>query len=137
MFKLDFVTPEQKIVFGQELEEITIPAFRGELNILPGHSPLMTTLLPGKLSYRLKSGEQKTIAISWGYAQVSPSGVHVLAEAVIDPATSDSKGSLHAMRLLEDRLLSESLNDEDWDLAQLEMMKLRVELELSGSKGHH
>lgn len=136
MFTLDFVTPEQKIVFGQELEEITIPANRGELNILPGHAPLMTTLQPGKLTYKLKSGESKTIAISWGYAQVSPTGVHVLAEAVIDPATAASKGSLQALKLLEDRLLSESLNDEDWDLAQLEMMKLRVELDLSGAKSH-
>lgn len=136
MFTLDFVTPEQKIVFGQELEEITIPANRGELNILPGHAPLMTTLLPGQLKYKLKSGEQKTVAITWGYAQVSQTGVHVLAEAVIDPA-QDSRGSLQAMKLLEDRLLSESLNDEDWDLAQLEMMKLRVELELSNSKTRH
>ena len=54
MFKLTIVTPEKRILVGQEVEEVTVPAFKGELNILPGHAPLMTTLETGVMKWKLK-----------------------------------------------------------------------------------
>lgn len=131
MFKLDLVTPEQKLVFGEELEEITLPAFRGELNILPGHAPLMTTLTPGLLTYRLKNGETKTLAISWGYCQVSASGVSVLVEAVVARDQVDVKAAQEGLRNLEARLLTETLDDSEWQQTQLEIGQLRAEIELT------
>ncbi len=92
MFTLTLVTPEKKIVAGAEIEEVFVPGFRGELNILPGHAPLMTTLSTGVLKYRLK-GEStlRFVAISWGYAQVNPQGVNVLAETAERPEDLDLK----------------------------------------------
>jgi F-type H+-transporting ATPase subunit epsilon len=82
MFTLTLVTPEKRLVAGQEIEEIFVPAFMGELNILPGHAPLMTILRPGVLRYRLKGeNDVRAVAVSTGYAQVFPQGVKVLAEA--------------------------------------------------------
>ena len=49
MFSLTLVTPEKKLLTDVEIEEIIVPAFRGELNILPGHAPLMSTLGIGLL----------------------------------------------------------------------------------------
>ncbi len=81
MFTLTLVTPEKKLVAGAEIEEVFVPGDRGELNILPGHAPLMTTLRPGIVRYRLK-GESTIhrVAVSSGYAQVNGVGVNVLAE---------------------------------------------------------
>ena len=80
--KLTLVTPGKRIVLGEEVSEITLPAFMGELNILPGHQPLITTLTPGVIRYKLKDGIEVAASISWGYCNISPEGVNVLAETV-------------------------------------------------------
>ena len=81
MFKLNVLTPEKKAVFDQEITEVTVPAHSGEMTILPGHAPLLTTLGTGILKYKLK-GQEKTFkaVLSWGYCEVAPGGVNVLAE---------------------------------------------------------
>lgn len=133
MFKLDFVTPESRIVVGQELEEVTLPADRGELDILPGHSPLMTILKPGVLSYRLKNGEKAKFAVSWGYCQVSDRGVVVLAETATPASEVKVKEGQDQLRKLENQLGTESLDDMDWERVQSEVARLKAELDLSAS----
>ena len=80
-FELNFLTPEKKILWNQEVEEVFVPGHNGEMNILPSHSPLMTTLTAGVLKYRLK-GESKIekAIVTWGYCEVTPKGVNILAE---------------------------------------------------------
>lgn len=136
MFKLNFATPEKKIVSDQELEEITLPAFRGELNILAGHSPLMTTLNAGILSYKLKNGTSQKLAIGWGYCQVSPEGVNVLAETAVDHTAVDVKSSEKALDELEKRLLNESLDDAHWDHTQQDISRIKAELSLAKKQTH-
>lgn len=131
MFKLDFVTPEGKIIVDQDLEEITLPAWRGELNILPGHAPLMTTLTPGILVYRLKSGDSAKFAISWGYCQVSDRGVSVLAETAVKAAEVDIKVDQDLLKQLEVRLANETLDDQDWEKVQNDVARLKAELEIA------
>ncbi len=64
--KLTLVTPNKKFFEDKEVEDVLVPGFVGELNILPGHSPLITTLNPGVMKYREKgSSEYKSFAISW------------------------------------------------------------------------
>lgn len=131
MFKLDFVTPNGKIVVDQELAEITLPAERGELNILPGHAPLMTTLRPGVLSYKLKNGEAGKYAISWGYAQVSDHGLSVLAETAVAPVDINVKADQDLLKQLENRLLNETLSEEEWLKVQGELETVKAELDLA------
>lgn len=136
MFKLNFATPEKKIVADQELEEIVLPAFRGELNILPGHSPMMTTLGAGILSYRLKNGTTQKLAIGWGYCQVSPEGVNVLAETAVEQEQIDVKTSEKSLEDLEKRLLNESLDDHHWEAAHQDIARLKAELSLAKKQVH-
>ncbi len=131
MFKLDFLTPDSVIVLDQELSEITLPAYKGELNILPGHAPLMTTLTPGILSYKLISGEAKKFAISWGYCQVSEKGVSVLAETVTTAQEIVTNKVQESLRAVESKLTAQMLDDVEWKQTQLEIARLRAELDLS------
>lgn len=133
MFTLNLVTPEKKIVTNQELEEITLPAFKGELNILPGHAPLMTTLEAGILSYRLKNGETGRYAIGWGYCQVSAEGVSVLAENAMAASEIDVKHVQEHLSKNEGRLLNESLDDQEFEKVQHEIARLQAELEITKS----
>ena len=134
MFTLNLASPEKKLVTAQELEEITLPAFSGELNILPGHAPLMTTMEPGVLKYRLKNhSEIVKVAISWGYCQVSPTSVNVLAENVMLAGEIDAKVVANHLRTQETRLATESLSDVQWTEINREIGRLRAELNLA----HH
>ncbi len=136
MFKLNFATPDKKVVSEQELDSIVVPAFRGELNILPGHAPLMTTLEPGILKYRLKNGEEKKIAIGWGYCQVSPEGVNVLAETAMASDEIDTKIVLEHLKAQEQKLGSQALDDHEWENVQHEIGRLKAELELAKQTKH-
>ena len=81
MFTLSLVTPEKKLVTDLEVDEVIVPGFRGQLDILPGHAPLMTTLSVGILKYRAKgSTKHESVVVSWGYCEVHPMGVIILAE---------------------------------------------------------
>lgn len=100
MFAVTIVTPEKKVLMGIECEELFVPGFRGELNILPGHAPLLTTLEHGILKYRLK-GESNLhfMAVSSGYCQVNPTGVIVMTDTAETPEEIDverAKASFHA-----------------------------------------
>ena len=132
MFKLNFATPDKKIVSDADLEEITLPAFAGELNILPGHSPIMTSLEAGILSYRLQGGETKKFAVSWGYCQVSNEGVNVLAESAVTADEIEIKVVQEHLKTQEDKLSVESMEDVEWEKTQHEVARLKAEIDLVG-----
>lgn len=112
--KLTLVTPDKKLLTDVEVEEVFVPGFMGELNILPGHAPLMTTLSTGILRYRLKaSTELKSIVVSWGYCEVNPNGVLVLAETAERAEDIDQERALAAWKLANERIDSGQLDPEN------------------------
>jgi len=127
MFTLTLVTPEKKLITGQEIEEVFVPAHRGELNILPGHAPLMTTLSTGILRFRLR-GESalQPIAISWGYCQVSPEGVNILAETAERPEEIDLTRVQQALSKAGEKLSSADLTETDLEKYQNKMSRALV-----------
>ena len=81
VFELNIVTPNRSLLTKALAREVFVPAFKGELNILPGHSPLVSTLSEGVLKYRLKEETKEVaVAISWGFVEVTPRVVNILAE---------------------------------------------------------
>ncbi len=77
--KLDIVSVE-RIVFSGDVDIVIAPGREGQLGILPGHAPLMTTLNAGELIAR-QGGEEFILAISGGFLEVLPDRVIVLADA--------------------------------------------------------
>ncbi len=124
MFKLTLVTPQKKLLNEVEVEEIIVPADRGELNILPGHAPLMTTLRAGVFRVRLKGeSEFKSAAISWGYCEVSPAGVSVLADTAEWPEEVDKQRAEQQYKVAETRLQDAGLSPDEYVMAQNKSMK--------------
>jgi F-type H+-transporting ATPase subunit epsilon len=76
--QLEIVTPERLMVKAAA-EEIQIPGKSGYLGVLPGHAPLITELAVGEISYRAE-GQVKRLAVAWGFAEVLPDKVTILAE---------------------------------------------------------
>lgn len=78
---LSVVTPDRLIVKDQAVTSIVLPGELGQLNILPGHTNLITTLKQGTFGYSV--GQEWQIAfLSGGFAQVHAGKVTVLAETV-------------------------------------------------------
>lgn len=68
--KLSLTTPGGALV-DSDVDEITAPGEIGELGVLPGHVPLMTSLRPGVLSYK-KGEHESVVAVGQGFLQVAP-----------------------------------------------------------------
>ena len=75
---LMIVTRERKIIDTQ-VDEVILPASDGEIGVLPGHTPLLASLAIGQLRYRSGTTVHRLV-ISWGFAEVLPDRVIVLAE---------------------------------------------------------
>jgi F-type H+-transporting ATPase subunit epsilon len=92
-FKLEIVTPEKKVV-DTAAEEIQMPGKNGYLGVLPGHAPLITELAVGEITFRESTGSgsssnEQRLAVAWGFAEVLPDKVTILAETAERPSEID------------------------------------------------
>ncbi|MDH5741895.1 MAG: F0F1 ATP synthase subunit epsilon [Nitrospira sp.] len=75
---LEVVTPE-KLLLSQQVDEVIAPGSEGEFGVLPGHCHFLSTLRIGELRYRI--GDQThSMAVLWGFAEVTPTKVTIMAE---------------------------------------------------------
>ncbi len=78
----ELVTPAQ-LVRSEEVHMVVIPGTEGEMGVLAGHAPFMTTIKDGPLRvYRTENGAPEEILIQGGFAEVGANGLTVLAEHV-------------------------------------------------------
>ncbi len=85
--ELEVVTPE-KLVLRENVDEVVVPGLGGELGILPDHTPLISQLQSGVLTYR-KGSEKKSLHVSGGFVEILPDRVAVLAEVAETPEEID------------------------------------------------
>jgi F-type H+-transporting ATPase subunit epsilon len=76
---LEIVTPEGA-VFSEDVDEVILPGTMGEIGVLPGHVPLMTTLNSGRL-IAISEGDKHRFAVHGGFAEILPEKVVILTEA--------------------------------------------------------
>src|SRR5512143_2203053 len=108
VIQLEIVTPEKKVV-ETAAEEVQIPGKNGYLGILPGHAPLITELSVGEITFR-SGGEAQHLAVAWGFAEVLPDKVTVLAETAERPSDIDVERARKAKQRAEQRLTSGDTN---------------------------
>jgi F-type H+-transporting ATPase subunit epsilon len=126
-FQLEIVTPEKKIV-DTAAEEVQIPGKNGYLGILPGHAPLITELAVGEITFRDNSGEQR-LAVAWGFAEVLPNKVTILAETAERPSEIDVARAQKAKDRAEERLTSGDTSvDVDRALDALQRAEARLDV---------
>jgi F-type H+-transporting ATPase subunit epsilon len=100
-FQLEIVTPEKKVV-DTAAEEVQIPGKNGYLGVLPGHAPLITELSVGEITYRESaSSTEQRLAVAWGFAEVLPNKVTILAETAERPSEIDVERAREAKERAE------------------------------------
>ena len=78
---LDFVSPE-RVLFSGEVDQVDLPGAEGDMGILAGHAPLVTTLRPGIVTI-FRGGAREPVVVTGGFAEVGPAGVTVLADRAV------------------------------------------------------
>lgn len=106
---LTVVTRERKVLEA-ECDEVVLPGTDGYLGILPGHTPLLAMLRIGVLTYRSGASEQRMV-LSWGFAEVLPGRVIVLAENAYLPDEIDASAAERQRLEAERELLSLASHD--------------------------
>ena len=125
---LEVVTPERELV-RESVAEVQLPALSGYLGILPGHTPLLTELGIGPLSYK-KGSETEYVAVIGGFAEVLPERVTVLAEAAELSGQIDATRARADLAEAEKRLNTGSADPKtDWDAVLKAVASARARLE--------
>ena len=134
-FKLDVVTPDRPVV-SDEVTELIAPGSEGYFGVLPGHTPFITTLGIGELTY-WRGKDQRHLAVTWGYAEVRGDRVVILAESAERAEEIDVERAERARRRAEERLQAWFGGGDDIDFARAEgaLYRALTRMEVA-RKGH-
>jgi len=130
-FQLEIVTPE-KMVVRDVAEEMKIPGKDGYLGILPGHAPLITELAVGEITYR-KENVTEHLAVAWGFAEVLPDKVTILAETAERAEEIDTRRAQEAKQRAESAI-SKSDTEEDFKRTAGDLKRADTRLEVAAKK---
>ena len=127
------VTPEREVVH-EEVDELEIPGAEGYFGVLPGHAPLFSELKVGEVSYR-KGTRWAFLAVAWGFVEVQPDQVRILAETAERAHEIDVERAMRAKQRAEE-LISSGGEAVDYNhaLVALERAMIRIQV---GQKAHH
>lgn len=129
MLEFEIATPE-KIVYKDNIDQISLPTIMGEITILPHHRPLVAALAPGEIRI-IKNNTEKLLAVGEGFVQVKPNNrVIVLAQNAETAEEIDYERAEAAKKRASE--LMKQKNFEDVEYATLaakierELARLRV-----------
>ena len=130
---LDIVTPDRALIH-EEVDEIVVPGSEGELGVLPGHTPLLSSLKIGELWYR-QGQERHYVAIAFGFVEVLPDRVTVLADVGERAQEIDVQRAERAKQRAEQRLAQAPPHltavDLDMERARVALMKALIRLQVA------
>lgn len=125
---LEIVTPDRAVAHG-EVEEVQLPGAEGYLGVLPGHAPALVMLKVGELWYR-QAGEIRYLFVAFGFAEILPDRVIVLAQAAERAEEIDIERAEATRRQAEERARHPQV-DIDFERARISMMKSLIRLQVA------
>jgi F-type H+-transporting ATPase subunit epsilon len=130
--ELQIVTPDRNFV-QEQVDEVQIPGAAGYFGVLPGHAPLLAALAAGELWYR--KGQEKTyLSIAFGFAEVLPERVTILAR-LAERAEEIDVGRAEVARKRAEERLADQKSDIDYERAKIALSKALVRLQVSSRVG--
>jgi F-type H+-transporting ATPase subunit epsilon len=130
---LTIVTPERAVVH-EKVDELQVPGAEGYHGILPGHAPLFSELKVGELGYR--KGEQWFfLSVAWGFVEVLPNQVRILAETAERAQEIDVERATRAKQRAEERI-ARGGEEIDYNRALIALERALIRIQVS-RKSHH
>ena len=112
---LTVVTPERAVLQAVPCDEVTLPAQKGEIGILPGHTPLVALLGIGVVGYR-DGSRRAAVAVRGGFVEIAGDAVRVLADDATAPDAVDVAAAATEKKAAEGRR-DQAAGDEELDAA--------------------
>jgi len=130
---LTIVTPERSVV-KDEVDELQIPGADGYFGVLPGHALLFSELKVGEVSYR-KGDRWTFLAVAWGFVEVLPNQVRILAETAERAQEIDLDRAMRAKQRAEERI-SRGGDELDYRRALVALERAVIRIQVA-QKSHH
>ena len=125
---LEVVTPDRSVVTDR-VDEVEIPGAEGYFGVLPGHTPLLAMLQVGELWFR-KGPEKVYLSIAFGFAEVLPDRVTILAQ-LAEKADEIDIARAEAARRRADERITKPAPEMDYERARIAMMKALIRLQVA------
>ena len=122
------VSADRSLV-NEPVDEVEIPGFDGYFGVLPGHTPLLTVLQVGELWYR-QGAEKHYLSIAFGFAEVQPDRVTILAQIAEKAEEIDLTRAEAAKKRAEERVVRPTV-DMDAERARIALMKSLIRLQVA------
>jgi F-type H+-transporting ATPase subunit epsilon len=128
---LEIVTPDRALV-TEQVDEVELPGSEGYFGVLPGHTPLLASLSVGELWYRVGQ-EKHFLSLAFGFAEVLPERVTVLAQIAERAQDIDIERAERAKQRAQERLTKSPTPqaDMDFERARIAMMKSLIRLQVA------
>lgn len=120
--KFSLVSPERELM-SAEVDQVDIPGSEGWMGILANHAPLMTTLAPGMVKIR-DGSDEKRIFVRGGFAEISPTGLTLLAEEAMPAEELNAEKIAQAIKNAEEDV-ADAQTDEKKLTAQQSLDSLK------------
>jgi F-type H+-transporting ATPase subunit epsilon len=123
LLHFEFVSPES-VLFSGDVDQVDLPGSEGDLGVLPGHAPLVTTLRPGIVTI-IREGVREPVVVVGGFAEVGPGGLTVLADRAVARADFDLESLAGDIRDAEEDL-ADCKDDTERDRLARHLDQLRA-----------
>ncbi|MBI2598842.1 ATP synthase F1 subunit epsilon [Candidatus Curtissbacteria bacterium] len=129
MLHLQIITPE-KIVFDDEVDQVSLPTATGQITILPHHVALVTSVKPGELIFK-KHSKEELLAAGFGFAQVAADNVKVLVDLAAPEEELEERKIEEAKKAAEQALAQKHLlSEEEFATASANLQKALAQLKI-------
>jgi len=133
--QLEIVTPYGPLV-EESVDEVIVPGALGEMGILPGHLPLLSSLDTGRIAYR-SGAQEKNLSVSWGFVEVDAEGrVILLADTAEKAEDIDLKRAEDARTKAEQALADLSdTTSEEYRKQELKLQRATIRIQVASKQG--
>jgi F-type H+-transporting ATPase subunit epsilon len=126
--QLQIVSADRSLL-NETVDEVVIPGFDGYFGVLPGHTPMLAVLQVGELWYR-QGQEKHYVSIAFGFAEVLPDRVTILAQIAEKADEIDLARAEAAKKRAEERLARPAV-DMDAERARISLLKALIRLQVA------
>lgn len=127
---LTVVTRDRRVL-EQDVDEVVLPGLDGALGVLPGHTPMLAMLRIGEMTYRAGTQVSRMV-LSWGFAEVLPDRVIVLAEGAIKPEEVDLASAQRLKAEAEREIASLASHDPQFAAVEARLQESTASIDLAG-----
>jgi F-type H+-transporting ATPase subunit epsilon len=130
--RLRVVTPERQLI-DEEVDEVTAPGTAGEFGVLPNHTTFLSSLQPGRLTYK-RGGQLYRMAISGGFLEVVDNVVTVLADSAEFANEINAERARTALRRAEESLKVLGATDPAYAETEAAYRRAQARLDVAGAR---